>query len=205
MYSKKSKGKKGCLHCLVRKFFLYLFLLSLLVAQPVSLQKIVSTTAGDGQDRERAILELTKTQEAEITWQQPAMLDTYVIMEQQSLFVNITLLLCSNSSVYFWLGSDPRYSWEPPPENFTLTPGALHTATYFLEVGTDNMGTLTYVAEVLAENSSATVRWTYIVLAKTGLFTFCPVATALLAFVFLSSFAVFLASQKKRRKKNYFG
>lgn len=133
-----------------------------------------------------------------IRWDYGLTLDTDFVHTGGIIFLNITLLLASQSNVSLTFADDERITWTPtPPDNFTLNQNENYSQTFTLEgSGVDNHGNIRFACSVLQENSNATILWGYNIINKgTDAVSIGiePITIGLLAF----SIGLYLYNRKK--------
>ena len=81
------------------------------------------------------------------------------------IFINTTVLPCSNSSVHF-IPSNQTFDICTPSTPFTLQPGTSYAEEYTLvaDIPADTQSSIVILSYVLTAHSNATVRFDYIVL-----------------------------------------
>ncbi len=117
--------------------------------------------------------------------------------------INYTVLLSSNSSVFFVPVFKDKVDrlWDPVPSNLTLAPGDSFAEIYTVLVGTSSGSSeFAYYASVITENSSATIHWWYEV-HKTGKISAAGILV-LSGTLILISFVTILHSKRKTIKIN---
>jgi hypothetical protein len=129
-----------------------------------------------------------------------------ILYETGQMKIFFEVFLCSNSSVSFNYFNDSHFRWTPSPQNFTLFPGESFEETYTLQQSSaDKIGTITFLASVLQENSNATVGWNCQVLddGKVTIFSdYLFVVIPLMIFIVIILGIIIFKSWRVNKKQN---
>lgn len=142
-----------------------------------------------------------------VNWIVATSLATKGVHEKGIIHLNITVLSCSNASVFFEDYTDSRYRLQPNvPNNLTLLPGESFAETFTLE-SCSNTGVLAFEASTTKEWTNATVLWCYEIIKK-GFYLSWPLlwvfgvgGSVLFVLVILISIEVVRGRRKKAQKQ----
>ncbi|MBD3192558.1 MAG: hypothetical protein GF308_18100 [Candidatus Heimdallarchaeota archaeon] len=148
-------------------FFVLLFLVGSIQILPIIERREISRLDSSP---EKPILrsKAKRYEEKTIVYWWVTTLATKAVHEKGVIHLNITVLSCSNASVFFEDYTDSRYHWQPSvPENITLLPGTSFAETFTLESSAvDDLGGLFFEASTTIKGTNATVLWCYEIIKK---------------------------------------
>jgi len=175
-----------------RKILLHNLFLLLLLCIPA----IVVVSCKDS-NFQSATLQKYVEQEKEPNWDIRYQLSTTLVESGETMFVNYTVLPSSTSSVNFTFYPDDRILWTPTPSNFTLAPGEFHTETFHLYYSNvDGVNFFRYIARVVSENKTATVRWGYEII-KTNFLPTIDIITTFTITAIISVISILIVKRKR--------